>query len=317
MSQRLKEENLIFIISQPRSGSTYLQNLLSNNSETNTSSEFWMLLKFANQIKPDLFDAKFDNKLATIAFRDYLDKNKSLFFNKIQKDFLLNLYQPLFQGFDFVVDKTPRYWEILEEISVLFPKSKIIILKRNPINVAKSMILTWNLNSIKDINYFKRDLLYAPKEIQSFCNKNSANPNVYCLKYEDLIQNTPKQIEMLYNMLGIEYNNSVLETSNNFKFKGRFGDPYQNSETGYSKSKAQSRNKSLSYMHHQFLKGYANYLGKNFLLEYGAYDTAGIKPSKSVTFSRFLHFRTGYDLFREFKFLLKEGFLQGLNKVFK
>lgn len=313
----MKEENLIFIVSQPRSGSTYLQNLLSNNNETNTSSEFWMLLKFANLIKPELFDAKFDNKLATIAFRDYLNKNKSLSFNEIQKEFLLSLYQPLYQNFNFVIDKTPRYWEILEEISILFPRSKIIILKRNPINVAKSMILTWNLNSIKDFNYFKRDLLYAPEKIQSFCNKNSANPNVYCLKYENLIQNTPKQIEILYNKLGIKYDNSVLETSNNIKYKGRFGDPYQNSETDYYKLKAQSKSKTLSYMQKQFLKGYAKYLGKKFLFEYGEYNTEGIKPFKTVTFSRFLHFRTGYNLFRELKFLLKESFLQVLYKIFK
>ena len=152
----MKEENLIFIVSQPRSGSTYLQNLLSNNKEINTCSEPWVLLNFANQIKPKLLQAKFDNELAINAFSHYQNKYSEFDFKEKQKQFLLSLYEPMFQGFNFVIDKTPRYWEILEDIVRIFPKSKVIILKRNPIDVARSMITTWKMESLQELNQFKR-----------------------------------------------------------------------------------------------------------------------------------------------------------------
>src|SRR5690606_20820550 len=129
-------------------------------------------------------------------------------------------------------------------------------------------------------------------------------PNVHCLRYEDLIQNTPKKVKILYEKIGLKYDDSVLNTNNNSKYKGRFGDPFQNSDNGYSKSKAKAGNKKLSLMHKKFLRGYSDYLGEFFLHEYGNYELTGNKPRKTITFSRFLHFRTGYDLQRELKFLL-------------
>ena len=58
------DRNLIFIVSQPRSGSTLLQNLLSNNTQVNTASEPWILLRLAPFFKPSLINATFDYKLA-------------------------------------------------------------------------------------------------------------------------------------------------------------------------------------------------------------------------------------------------------------
>ena len=110
----IDESKLIFIISQPRAGSTFLQNLLSNNNEVNTCSEPWILLNFATQIKPELVSGTFDNRLAVSAFTEYLSKYPELTYNKLQKDFLLNLYEPMSKGFNYVIDKTPRYWEILD-----------------------------------------------------------------------------------------------------------------------------------------------------------------------------------------------------------
>ena len=219
---KVKEENLIFIISQPRSGSTYFQNLLSNNNVTNTNSEFWPLLKFANLFRQDLFEAKFDHNLANTAFDDYLKKYPNFPYDSEKKAFLLKLYEPLIEGFDFVIDKTPRYYEIIDDIARLFPNSKIIILKRNPIDVAKSMIFTWDLLTIKDLGKYYRDLIYAPKKLHLFSMENVDNPNIYTLKYEDLIDNK-LEIQKIYTWIGLPYNDEILNTEQNIKFKGIFG----------------------------------------------------------------------------------------------
>ncbi len=309
----MKEEQLIFIISQPRSGSTYLQNLLSNNKATNTCSESWILLNFPNLLNPNLVQTKFDNELAIRAFTAYKNKFKDFDFDETQKKFLLDLYSPLSEGFEFVIDKTPRYWEILEEIRQLFPKSKIILLKRNPIEVAKSMIITWNLNTIPALTYYKRDLIIAPKRILAFEEKYSNDPKIYALTYESLISETMQETKKLYNWLGIPFDSEVLNTSGNNKYKGEFGDPYQNSEKEYSKIKEESKKKELTGLHIKFLKGYSEFLGKQFLSDYGGYSTTDFKPQKTLVFSHFLHHneeRGNFSFKKELKYLFKERFFR-------
>ncbi len=284
----MKEENLIFIVSQPRSGSTYLQNLLSNNEETNTCSEPWLLLNFANQMKPELIKAEFDNKLAVDAFKDYLYKYPNFDFSKIQKQFLLSLYNPMFDGYKLVIDKTPRYWEILDEIVAIFPKSKIIILKRNPIDVAKSIITTWNIPSLEKLYYFKRDLLLAPKQIQSFFSQHGNSHNIYMIRYEDLVANTATEVKKIYKWIGLKYDASVLEISKNQKYKGRYGDPYQNSNNSYASVKEESNSKKLDIKFKDFLIGYNHFFGSDFLEKYGNYHQNGFELKKTRSFIYFM-----------------------------
>ena len=306
----MKEENLIFIVSQPRAGSTYLQNLLSNNEEVNTCSEPWVLLNFANQIKPSLLEAKFDNGLTTDAFNEYINKYPNLDFEDKYKQFLLSLYEPMQEGHRFVIDKTPRYWEILDELVKWFPKSKIIILKRNPVDVVKSMIKTWSIPNLEKLTVFKRDLLLAPKSINGFLKTHKENKSIYSLRYEDLISDTGSEISKLYSWIGITYSDAVLNTSTNIKYKGKYGDPFQNSEKEFSSEKRKASNKELKKEFEQFLIGYKNFLGNTFLDEYGNYSTSNEELTNTKHFSYFIHLgyrpQKTYHFKNEIKYFLKE-----------
>lgn len=282
----MKEEQLIFIISQPRAGSTYLQNLLSNNLEVNTCSEPWVLLHFANQIKPELINATFNNKLANKAFQDYLLKYPEMELNSAIKNLLLELYEPMSKGFNFVIDKTPRYWELLDEIVKLFPKSKIIILKRNPIDVVTSIIKTWDIKDLFELNQFRRDILLAPKQIQAFSEKNIANKNVYTLRYEDLTSNLNDEVKKLYEWIGIPFTAKVINTENNIKYKGLYGDPYQNSVLETSALIKDAQKKEITPDFKEFIIGYSHYLTPEFLKVYGGYSIAHCSSTK--VFKEFL-----------------------------
>ncbi|SFC73981.1 Sulfotransferase family protein [Zunongwangia mangrovi] len=310
----MKEENLIFIISQPRSGSTYLQNLLSNNKFVNTCSEPWVLLNFANQIKPELIDAKFDNKLALRAFEDYKSKLPSLNLTEVKKDFILNIYKPLLKNYTYVIDKTPRYWEIVNEIKALFPKSKIVILKRNPVEVARSMMITWDINGLKALAKHRRDLLLAPSIIADFCDLNRYNKNVYVVKYEKLIENNEIEIKKLYDWIGVGYTDEVLDVSKNQKYKGAFGDPYQNSVLGYKEAKKRSKRKALNEFQKCILNGYANFLGEEFLLNYGGYKFKQDGNKGHRLFSYFMDMdekrHSDFSFKSEINYLLKQLFLR-------
>lgn len=268
----MKEDSLIFIISQPRSGSTYIQNLLSNNSEVNTCSEPWVLLNFANQIKPSLVSTQFNNKLAVQAFQDYLSKYQEIEFRSEFKQFILNLYNPMAKGYTYVIDKTPRYWELMDEIVTLFPKSKIIVIKRDPLAVLKSIIKTWDLKTVFDLYEFRNDILNAPKRILEFCNAQQQNPNVYVLKYEDVLDHPKTEIRKLYEWVGLNYVDSVLDTEINNKYKGRFGDPFQNAHTETDVMRKEANNKEINKELNEFINGYTHFLNPAFLKEYGNYN---------------------------------------------
>ncbi|MEP2934942.1 MAG: sulfotransferase [Gilvibacter sp.] len=285
----MQEENLVFIISQPRSGSTFLQNILSNNSRVNTCSEPWILLNYANQIKPKLVEGTFDNTFATGAFYNYKEANAGLDANQALKQHLLSLYEPLKQSFDFVIDKTPRYWEIIDEIAVLFPKARIIVLKRDPMAVVASLVKTYQMTTLSELVRFKRDLLYAPKKLEGFCKKQQHNKQVYSLRYEDFVNDTQNQTRELYHWLGVDFDAKVLDTSDNTKHKGHFGDPFQNESGTYQQNKEAATKHVIKKDLLRFVEGYSHYLGAEFLKQYGNYSTRGKeKNTGAFTYFKFL-----------------------------
>jgi len=288
----MKVENLIFIASQPRSGSTYLQNVLSNNGQTNTVSEPWLMLNLAPLFKPEtIINSTYDHKLASQAFTFY--KNKvNLDIELEVRQLALNWYKPLFNDFQFVIDKTPRYWEILDNLITLFPECKIIVLKRNPLDVVKSMIQTWDITSLEKLNYFRNDLLKAPIVIDKFLERHKSNPNVIGVNYADVVNHKTGVIKKLYNILDIDFNELVLDTSENKKYKGEFGDPYQNNVL--------KKDKKLSLKFEKFLTGYTQFLGEDYFKKHDyKYDVC----NKTKAFNYFLSLG-------EFKEVVNKGSLK-------
>ena len=69
---------------------------------------------------------------------------------KLLKSHILDLYREISKknrndDFIYFLDKTPRYYWILNEIHELFPEAKYIYLTRNPINVFSSTMTSWEI----------------------------------------------------------------------------------------------------------------------------------------------------------------------------
>ena len=54
------------------------------------------------------------------------------------------------------------------------------------------MTKTWGVTNVDQLLEFKRDVLVAPKMLHEFALKNLENPNVFTLRYEDLVVNPGK-----------------------------------------------------------------------------------------------------------------------------
>lgn len=288
-------ENLIIIASQPRSGSTMLQAILSNNDQVGTVSEPWLLLPFLSFSRPDLVTAVYNNEFANYGIEDLKSKIGEDGFTEDLSNFLMLQYSKILKEKEtYILDKTPRYYEILNEVVQYFPKAKIIVLKRNPMAVIYSIIKTWNTNSLKSLLEYKRDLLKAPYLLHKFSEEHKHNDNVLTVHYESIINNPSKEIEFIYNWLGIPFHNDFLNYGDNQKFKGLFGD-----STGVNIDNLPnniSLNKWKTIYDHKEWKalanGYAFYLTENFLDAYGDYE--GIEFRETKLFNRYIEMSEWY-----------------------
>src|SRR3990167_3896480 len=117
-------ENLIFLISQPRSGSTLLQLMLSGHPDIATTSEPWIALHPVYSLKNSGIDTVYNSNLALSALRDFLKHNgvDEEFYKEQIASFLMNLYNLAIkhQNKKIFLDKTPRYYHIINEIMDIF-----------------------------------------------------------------------------------------------------------------------------------------------------------------------------------------------------
>ena len=204
-------KNLIFLISQPRSGSSLTQQLLLNSETISSSPESWQMLSLIHTYKQTNISDDYNPKYAAINFIAFLSKTENGLdnFKDDIKKIALSLYNKNTKDNGFFLDKTPRYYHIIDELYELFPEAKFIFLVRNPLSVFASM-LDYNFNG----NYLKflgskdriEDLFSAPIKIERALKTHQNN---ILIKYEDVIENPKKELSRIFNYLEIDLPNDL------------------------------------------------------------------------------------------------------------
>ena len=267
----MKQKNLIFLISQPRSGSTLLQKVLGNHSKIYTRSEPWIMLPFSQFFRKKGFWTNYDSELSTLAIDNFicnLPDGKKDFVKELRK-FILKLYSKYLQisHKKYFLDKTPRYYSIENELFTIFPKAKYILLIRNPLSILSSILNTWVKNDYNKLKFYKYDLFYAIDQIIAL----KENQNIYTIYYENFTQSSEKEISQLLNFINLEYEMNILNY--NKLEKMFFGD--QNNIykfDGIQKGNDTSWIKSLSNPdYYNFLYEYLMFIGKEKFSKLG-YD---------------------------------------------
>ena len=257
-NKNLNNNNIIFIISQPRSGSTFLQRILDNHSQIATSAEPWFLLPiFKNNFKLKIdANCDYDDEIANYAINQF--KKLSPNYDNYKNKHLLNLYKDL--CFDltrngskrYFLDKTPRYYQIIDKLLNEFPDAKYIMLIRNPVNVLHSMLKTWIKRDIGLLKKFKSDLIYAPAILEKYIN----NSKIHKVKYEDLCLNTEIELKKILNYLNLKYEPNLLDISKRKNWK--LGDPKMNKELHINTEHVSFNNKNLSAQQWRLLHDYTS-----------------------------------------------------------
>jgi len=259
-------ENLVFLLSMPRSGSTMLSMMLGNHPQICCPPEPWIVLAAA-----ELFglgrvgDIIYGREWAGIAAIEFLlnaEKKKRGVVGKVfravgessQMDsvqavrhVLREAYQSYLDvsGKIVFVDKTPRYYMVLDLIDRLFPASRKIVLLRNPLDIYSSYIRTWQVSrgifTAEGVSDHTRDFCEGLFKFADYIAMK--NDLVYRLYYEDLIRNTADELLRLCRFVDLEFVSGMISYHTNQELveeykKTPVGDPFAYERSFFSPSQA-------------------------------------------------------------------------------
>jgi hypothetical protein len=239
----LEQEKLIFIISQPRAGSTLLQRILGNHSQVHTVAEPWIMLPAVYALRDRGYEAEYNSAISTRAidlFLKELPNGREDFYNGIRLMYQ-HIYGKALQSTtkSYFLDKTPRYYYIIPELYSIFPDAKFILLIRNPLDVLNSILNTWVKDNWFAVSKYRDDLIKAPFLILE--GKRELRDKLYILKYEQLITDSENTIQDLCNYIGISFEPKMIDYNNNKIKEFKLGDP--KSVYQYKKPNASNTNK--------------------------------------------------------------------------
>lgn len=203
-------ENVVFILSLPRSGSTLLQKLIMAHPDFSSVAEPWMLLPFVYALKQKGVRAEYGHQTCSIAMRRLvheLSASEDTYYGMIGK-MASDIYAELAGDKKYFVDKTPRYYLIVSELKKIFPKAKFIILVRNPISVFASSLDNFKGNSLRRLDHQDLDFYEGPKRISE--GFELLRHNALVVRYEDLTADPSRVAHEICEYCEVDFDSQMI-----------------------------------------------------------------------------------------------------------
>ena len=189
-------EGLIFIVGMPRSGTTLIESIVASAPDTISGGE---LVSFY-----DLIKASFEEDEDSVLHND----PGSIYENRIKF---------IRQGNKFFIDKLPGNYTSIGYIAHIFPKAKIIYVKRDPWDNAISLFKQFYVSNIPYAStFFNIAVIYANHEEFIRYWQNDMQINFLTVNYEDLVKDTTKIAELIFKHCNITHKYSPEKRKNFF-----------------------------------------------------------------------------------------------------
>jgi hypothetical protein len=200
------------------------QRILASHKDVATTSEPWILLPYLYTSQNRGVFAEYGHKIMVRAVEDFcheLENGVEDYMLEI-RNLILRLYARAAKGeTKYFLDKTPRYHLVVEDVMRLFPKGRFIFLWRNPLAVVSSIIETWG-KGIWNLYGYKVDLFKGLANLVAAYQKNK--PRVCSMRYEDLINDPERQWRLIFDYLGLTFDQQLLSKFNKTQLTGGLGD---------------------------------------------------------------------------------------------
>jgi hypothetical protein len=221
-----KGEGLIFVISQPRAGSTLLQRMLGSHPYIHTVGEPWLMLHPLYALRPQGYDAEYSAATARPAvdkFLSTLPGGEEEYIEGVRRMCSFIYGRALeSSGKRYFLDKTPRYYLIIPELLRTFPEAHYIILLRNPLSLLGSILRTWIKDQWSWIYHFKNDLVRAPVLLLEGARLLGERGLV--IHYEQLVTEPEHEMRRVCQMLGEEFMPGMVEYNSQNLTRWQYGD---------------------------------------------------------------------------------------------
>ena len=215
----------IFIFSLPRSGSTLLQKIIASSDEVDTASEPWLLLPILYTQKEKGLVAEYSHEHALVALHAVREaiREKGSDYDHLVRAFAESLYSALSKkGSKYFLDKTPRYYLIINEILRTFPNAKFIFLFRNPLSQLSSHLRIHG-GRIRTMYFNAIDILFGHTLLAE--GYRLAHDRALKFTYSQLVSETDSVRKELNDFLGLDIQAEVLSNLKSVELKGKLGDP--------------------------------------------------------------------------------------------
>ena len=198
----------VFVVGMPRSGSTLVEQILSAHSEVDATAELTEIVSIARELDGQGRDGKgqYPESLARLEDRQVQD------YAQRYLDFVL----PLRTGGEFFIDKTPGNFHHLGLIKTMFPRAKIVDIRRHP------MASGWSLykHFFADSFQFSYDLETLGRYFNDYLDLmdhwHSALPGqILTLHYEDLVNDLPAAVDSLLKYCSLPFEQGCVDFHQN------------------------------------------------------------------------------------------------------
>ncbi len=219
-------EDLVFLISQPRCGSTMLQRILGSHSQIYAPQETWLMLAPSFALRADGLRAPYNGLLAFHALEDFLNHfggGESTYLSAVRAWARVMYGAALaLSSKQVFVDKTPRYYYIIPELRRFFPAAKFVFLLRNPLSVLSSILRTWVREDWPKLSHHRDDLLTAPRRMIE--GIEAGRSRSFVVQYEQLVDRPREVVHRLCEFLGLAFEPRMIEYGGSPPPEGRHGD---------------------------------------------------------------------------------------------
>lgn len=296
----------VFIFSLPRSGSTLLQRVLMTHKSITSLSEPWILLPqiYAYNKTASLSEySSFSSQRGIANFIKNLPLENKDYEAELNK-FMLNLYKKQCKNGElYFLDKTPRYYLIIDEIVRIFPNAKFIFLFRGPEKILSSMMTTWGSNGFKSFLTSYHDVTEGFEILsQAYEKYKSISVKV---NYENFVANPEAELLSLMNYLELEFDINLINDFWNQDLKGQLGDP-----TGVKKYKSISQ-KSLDAWKENFNTIYRKKIAYKIVKEIDESSFLTQGYDKKDILNQIKELKSNLNIFRNFR----DVFYYAISKV--
>ncbi len=222
------QEQLVFVVSPPRSGSTLLQRMLGSHSQIFTHPEPHLITPLAYLGFHDTVDkAPYDHINSAEAIRLFVDglPNKEGDYLDALRAYADTMYSRMLATSDRsrFLDKTPAYALVLPFLTKLYPRAKYVVLTRHPLAVFSSYANSFFEGDWETARAFNPIVERYVPAVAKFLRTTSV-PHVH-VRYEDLVERPEVELARMFELIGVENEPRAVEYGKHFDAKKGPGDP--------------------------------------------------------------------------------------------